>query len=207
MYKVSRFFTVAVAISAFLFAYSPRETERHFSGRFLTDPMLKPREMIGDMVITTGVENTIPFWILCSNTNEDNHSIRVDCGELSYDKLAIGHTFGVMDLIRQCINWEDYNWEMSLDGHPIDLKAFGVSDIVRPDLASSSSPVREVFRRVRLWNVVLVNPTRGMHRLQGQAQSPDGAATYTWVVNFTVAAPQLALSQSEDQFSLYRVLD
>lgn len=183
MYKVSRFFTVAVAISAFLFAYSPRETERHFSGRFLTDPMLKPREMIGDMVITTGVENTIPFWILCSNTNEDNHSIRVDCGELSYDKLAIGHTFGVMDLIRQCINWEDYNWEMSLDGHPIDLKAFGVSDIVRPDLASSSSPVREVFRRVRLWNVVLVNPTgvctgcRARHSLLMERRHTHGLLT------------------------------
>jgi tryptophan synthase alpha subunit len=74
---------------------------------------------------------------------------------------------------------------MSLDGHPIDLAAFGVSDYVYPDFAPKPSPVREVFKQARLWNVVLVNPTPGIHWLEGQAQSRDGEATYTWVVNFT----------------------
>jgi hypothetical protein len=92
-----------------------------------------------------------------------------------------------MNLIPQPINWEDLVWEMSVDGHPIDLEAFGVYDFVHPDLAPSPSPVREVFKMDRLWNVVLVNPTPGMHTVQGQVQ--DGAATYTWVVNFTVATP------------------
>jgi hypothetical protein len=194
MYKLSRFLAAATVISAFFFALSPSTIEKHFPRGFSTDPMLKPGAMIGDMVLTTGVEDTVPFWILCSSTKENDHSIRVDCGDLSFSKLAIGHTFGVMDLIRQCINWEDYNWKMSLDGNLIDLKTFGVTDIVRPSLAPSQSPVRESFKRVDLWNVVLVNPTPGMHRLQGQVQSPDEAETYTWVVNFTVATRWPSLS-------------
>jgi hypothetical protein len=194
MYMLSRFLAAATALSVFFFAFSQPEIGGYLPGGFLNDPMLTPGEMIGDMVLTTGVKNAVPFWILCSNTKENDHSIRVDCGELSYAELAIGHTFGVMDLIRQCINWEDYTWEMSVDGHSIDLKAFGVSDIVRPNLVSRTSPVHERIRQERLWNVVLVNPTPGIHKLQGQVQSLDGAETYTWVVNFTVASPLISLS-------------
>ena len=206
MNKLSRFLVVAIALSSFLVAFSQREIERHFSGRFLTYPMLQPGEKIDDMVITTGVEDALPLSAFCSATRENDHSIRVDCGELSLcANVAIGHTFGVMDLIPQSIGWEELLWEMSVDGHPIDLETFGVYDFVHPDLAPSPSPVREVFKVVRLWNVVLVNPTPGMHRLQGQAQPRDGAAAYTWVVNFTVATPlRPTLSQSQHQLSLYR---
>ena len=190
MNKLSRFLVVAIAISSFLVAFNQRGIGSYFSGRDLTDPMLKPGEKIDDMVITTGVEHAYPLSDFCSATRENDHSIRVDCGELSVcANLAIGHTFGVMDLIPRSIGWEELIWEMSVDGHPIDLEAFGVSDFVHPDLALSPSPVREVFKVGRLWNVVLVNPTPGMHRLEGQAQPRDGAAAYTWVVNFTVATP------------------
>ena len=196
MNKLSSFLVFATVISAFLFVFRQGEIESPFSGRYLTEPMLKPGEKIDDMAITTGVEDAFPLSAFCSATKENDHSIRVDCGELSVcANIAIGQTFGVMDLIYamnlipQPINWEELVWEMSVDGHPIDLEAFGVDDFVHPDLARSPSPVREVFKMERLWNVVLVNPTPGMHRVQGQAQTRDGAATYTWVVNFTVATP------------------
>ena len=100
-----------------------------------------------------------------------------------------GHTLGVMDLVDPSIGWDDLNWELSLDGHPIDLEAFGVYEFVHPDFPPSPSPVREVFRMFRVWDVVLVNPVPGTHQLQGQAQSPNAAEPYTWVVNFTVANP------------------
>jgi hypothetical protein len=153
-------------------------------GKSFTYPMLKPGEMIDDMVITTGVENAVPFWAFCSPKKVNDHSISADCGDLSYANLAIGHTFGVMDLVDPSIGWEELNWEMSLDGRPIDLAAFGVYDFVHPDFPSK--PLREVFRVLRVWDVVLVNPSLGTHRLQGQAQTPDRAETYTWVVDFTV---------------------
>jgi len=193
MNKLSKFLVVAIAVSAFLVAFSQREIVRNLSGRFLRYPMLQPGEKINDMVITTGVEDAYPLSAFCSATKENDHSIRVDCGELTFRaNISIGQTFGVMDLIHemnllpQPINWEELAWELSMDGHPIDLEAFGVYDLVHPDLAPSPSPICEVFKMERLWNVVLVNPTPGMHRIQGQAQ--DGAATYTWVVNFTVGA-------------------
>jgi len=157
--------------------------------------MLKPGEMIDGMVITTGVGNAIPFRATCSSTKENDHSIRVDCGELSYANLAIGHTFGVMDLMPQPIDWEELTWKLSLDGHPINLEAFGVYDFVHPDFPSK--PLSEVFRAQRAWDVVLVNPNPGTHRLQGQAQSRDGVEAYTWVVNFRVGTPlRLALCKA-----------
>jgi hypothetical protein len=189
MNKLSRFLVVATAISSFLFAFSQREIQSNLSGRFSTDPMLKPGKKIDDMLITTGVENAYPLSAFCSVTKENDQSIRVDCDELSFcANIAIGETFGVMDLIPQSIGWDELRWELSVDGHAIDLEAFGVNDFVHPGPASSPSPVREVFKVARDWNVVLVNPTPGMHTLRGQAQSLDGAETYTWVVNLPVAA-------------------
>jgi hypothetical protein len=190
MINISRFLVIVTVLSASLFAFTQREIERRFSGTFLTGSMLQPGETVDDMVITTGAEDAYPLWSLCSSTKENDHSIRVDCRELALcANVAIGHTFGVMDLIPPSMDWEELSWEMSVDGHPIDLQAFGVHDLAHPYLAPSPSPVREVFNVARLWNVVLANPTPGVHRLQGQAQSRDGAEAYTWVVNFTVATP------------------
>src|SRR5215211_5462036 len=196
MNKLSRFLVIATAISSFLFVFSQEEIERHFSGSFSTYPMLKPGEKIADMVITTGVERAYPLSAFCSATKENDHSIRVDCGELSVcANVAIGQTFGVTDLIPASIDRENLTWEMSVDRHPISLEAFGVYDFVHPDLVLNPSTGRELFKVGRLWNVVLVNPTPGTHTLRGQAQPRDGAAPYTWVVNFTVATPsRLALS-------------
>lgn len=189
MNKLSRFLVVVTAISSFLFAFSQRGIERNLSARYFTDALLKPGEKIDDMVITTGVEDAYPLSAFCSATKENDQSIRVDCRELSFcANIAVGHTFGVMDLIPPSMGWDELIWKLSVDGHPIDLEAFGVYDFVHPDLAPSPSPVREVFKMERLWNVVLVNPTPGMHTLRGQAQSLDGAETYTWVVNLPVAA-------------------
>jgi hypothetical protein len=150
------------------------------------------------MVITTGIKDAFPLWAICSPKKVNDHSISADCGEISYNNLAIGHTLGVMDLVDPSIDWEELNWEMSLDGHPIDLKAFGVYEFLHPDFPSK--PLGEVFRVIRVWDVVLVNPTPGTHTVQGQAQSPDGAETYTWVVDFTFGpSEEPALTHSSRQ--------
>lgn len=194
MNKLSRFLVLAIAVASFHIAFSQREIDRHLSASFLPYPMLKPGEKIDDMVITTGVEHALPLSAFCSATQENDHSIRVDCVEPAVcANLAIGDTFGVMNLIPSSISWKELNWEMSVDGYPIDLEAFGVSNFVYPDLAPRPSPIREVFKSSRLWNVILINPTPGTHKLQGQAKSPDGKAAYTWVVNFTVPSSRRGL--------------
>lgn len=185
MNKFLSILVVAMIIPPYLFSCTQQGITWNTWGNSFTYPMLKPGDVIVDMVITTGVENAFPLWAVCAPKKVDDRSIIADCGDLSYDNLAIGHTLGVMDLVDPTIDWEELNWEMSLDGHPIDLQAFGVYDFVHPDFPSK--PLGEVFRILRVWDVVLENPTPGMHRIDGQVQ--DGDATYTWAINFTIPAP------------------
>ena len=187
MNKFLNILVTAMIIPPFLFSCTQKGLEWNTFGKSFMYPMIKPGEKIDDMVVTTGVQDAFPLWAVCAPEKVNDRSIRADCGELSYDNLVIGHTLGVMDLIDPSIDWEGLNWKMSLDGHPIDLEAFGVHDFVHPDFPSK--PLGEVFRVLRVWDVVLENPNPGIHRLRGQAQSPNGAETYTWVVDFTVTRP------------------
>ena len=185
MNKFLSILVIALIVPPTLFSCTQRGIELNTWGNPFVYPMLEPGDKIVDMAVTTGAEDAFPLWSICAPKKMDDHSIIADCGELSYDNLMIGHTLGVMDLVDPSIDWEELNWEMFVDGHSIDLEAFGVYDFVHPDFPSK--PLGEVFRVVRVWDVVLENPTPGMHRIYGQAQ--DGNTTYTWVVNFTVPAP------------------
>lgn len=187
MNKFLSILVIALIIPPPLFSCTQRGIEWNTFGTSFTYPMLQPGDKISDMVITTGIEDAFPLWAVCSPKKVNDHSIIADCGELSYDNLAIGHTLGVMDLVAPSIKWEDLNWEMFVDGNPIDLSAFGAYEFVHPDIPSKPSPFREVFKQLRVWDVVLVNPTLGMHRIDGQVQNGD--ATYTWAINFTIPAP------------------
>lgn len=185
MKKLSRILIVALAISAFLLACSPRGTIADLPGRQRSNPMLQPGDMIGDMLVTTGVEQALPLWNICSSTAQTEYAIHMNCGELPSANIAIGYPFGVGDFM----NWDAFHWELSVDGHLLNLQAFGVQDLTYWDLAPHPSPVREVFRWYRLWSVVLADPTPGNHEVQGKAWSDDGEVTYTWVVDFTVTRP------------------
>jgi len=148
------------------------------------DPMLKPGDQIDGMVITTGVADAPPLWAFCSPAPENIDRFTVNCLVPFLPKLAVGHTFGLADPALQTLDWSALTWELYLDGHALDVEAFGMYDFVLPDLASPPSPIREVFRQIKAWDVVLMNPTLGLHTLQGVART--GANTYTWAVNFTV---------------------
>jgi hypothetical protein len=156
---------------------------------FSVAPLLEPEDKIDTMVITTGAEAATPLWRFCSPTIKNDHLITADCGDVSSSKLAIGHTFGVMDLVSEGSDWSDLKWELYLDGHRIDLNAFGTYSFVHPDLALNPAPIsQEVFRSVRVWNVILENPTAGPHVVYGHVHS--GNETYTWIVNFIVTATE-----------------
>ena len=188
MNKLSKILAVAIFACAFLFAFSQQGIGSYFSGKNIAASALKPGEKVNDMVIATGVENAYPLSAFCKPVKENAHSIRMDCDVLSIRaNIAVGDTSAMMDLIPSTMDWNELVWEMSVDGHPIDLEAFGIYEVVRPYMTTKPSPVREAFKWFRLWDVVLVNPTPGGHTVQGQAQSQDGTETYTWAVNFTVA--------------------
>jgi hypothetical protein len=186
MNKFLKLFLVIAFLPSFLAGCNQPGIQSQTIHRPMAYSVLKPGEKVSDMVIKTGTENAAPLWAFCSQTIENDHLITADCGELSYSELAIGHTFGVMDLVPAHVQWEELSWRLAVDGWAVDLEAFGTYDFVHPELALSPSPVREVFRSIRVWDVVLVHPKPGAHKLLGQASSEEG--TYTWVVNFAVTA-------------------
>lgn len=148
-------------------------------------PMLKPGDRIDEMNITTGADQAVPLWAFCLPIVESDRRIMVNCSEISsYPRLAVGHTFGLMDLVPPSLDWSELTWELYLDEQQVDLGAFGTYDFVHPDLALSPSPIREVFRKVTVWDIVLVNPTPGVHILQGIAKVEN--EIYIWVANFAI---------------------
>ena len=110
----------------------------------------------------------------------------MDCHVPPLSTLAIGRPFEKADQALQVLDWSEMNWELYLDERPVDLEAFGVCTYFIPDLAPHPSPVREIFRQMKTWDVVLTNLSPGMHTLHGTARTDTN--TYTWVVNFTVKA-------------------
>lgn len=153
-------------------------------GQSANNRTLKPGDEIDGMIVTTGVVEAPPLWAFCSPVLEDEGVLHVDCHVPSVSKLAIGHPFEGTDQALQSLDWSEKTWQLSLDGYPLDLEAFGVYTYVVPDLAPSPSPIREVFRQNKAWDVVLVNPTVGAHTLRGMAHTE--VDTYLWTMNFMV---------------------
>lgn len=151
------------------------------------EPMLEPGDRIGGMIITTGVASAAPLWAFCRPGPENDGVVTADCHVPALSRLAIGHPFDWADPTLQALDWSALSWEMYLDGQLVNLEAFGIYHYAKPDLARPPSPFREVFRQMKVWNVVLVNPTSGRHTLHGSARAGGGA--YTWAVNFTIEAP------------------
>jgi hypothetical protein len=145
---------------------------------------LKPGDEINGMIVTTGAAEVPPLLAFCSPAQEKEGITTVDCHVPLVSRLAIGHPFEGPDQALQTLHWSARTWQLSLDRHPLDLDAFGFYTYVVPDLAPGPSPVREVFRQKKAWDVVLVHPTPGLHTLRGTART--GNNTFAWVVNFTV---------------------
>ena len=172
-------FTLGLMMAVVMLAYQP-------VSQSADDGMLKPGDEIDGMVLTTGVAEAAPLWAFCSPTLENDSVTRVECQVPQLSKLAIGHPFGGAEQALQALDWSTLTWELSLDEGSLDLEAFGIHHYVIPDLASPPSPIREVFRKKQAWDVVLTNPTPGLHTLHGMARA--GTNTYSWIVNFTVEA-------------------
>jgi hypothetical protein len=150
-------------------------------------PMLRPGDTIDEMVITTGAAEASPLWVYCSAPLESTQVTTVDCDIPQLPKLAIGYIFGLNEEDLQSLDWATKAWKLYVDDHPIDLGAFGTYDFAVPGLANHPSQVREVFRKMTVWDIVLENPKPGRYTLRGLTQVR--ANTYTWLVNLTVAVP------------------
>ena len=158
-------------------------------GQFAGDRLLKPGDQIDGMVITTGTAKAPPLWAFCSPAQENKGVITVDCHVPLLSKLAIGYPFDGAEQALQTLDWSTLSWELAIDGQAVNLEAFGTYDYVIPDLAPHPSPIREIFRQMKVWDIVLTNLTPGMHTLHAIAST--GTNAYIWTANFAVE-PSLA---------------
>ena len=157
-------------------------------GQSMVTSMLKPGDEIDSMVITTGSAKAPPLWAFCSLIQQRGNAITSHCNvPPMLPTLAIGHVFMVADEALTDLDWSEFTWKLLVDEQPIDLDRFGTYHFTMPTMSANPSPVREVFKTITAWDVVLTNLNPGAHMVQGLAQCETD--TYTWIVNLRIEAP------------------
>jgi hypothetical protein len=106
------------------------------------------------------------------------------CSVPTTSNLPIGQVFMLADYGLNSLNRSEITWDMAVDDQPLDLGAFGTIRYVIPDMPSSPSSIKEVFRIVEAWDVVLTDLSPGEHIVTGHALY--GTNIYTWVLHVSI---------------------
>jgi hypothetical protein len=150
--------------------------------------MLKPGDSIHGMILTQGTADATPLWAFCSSPQQNEQMIAAECHIPLSTKLAIGQIFFPTDKKLTELDWSEFTWELSIDGRSLDLDTFGKYDYVMPTLSHPPCPVREVFVKFTVWDVVLTDLKLGAYTMHGQAQADTD--TYTWIIHLIIEPPE-----------------
>lgn len=145
--------------------------------------LLKIGDKIDGMTLTNGAAQVPALWFFCAS-QAGGHITTADCRVPRLPALAIGDAFLATDEVLRETEWSDLTWELSFDGQVVDLDDFGTYDYVVPTMAPHPSPVREVFMRFTVWDVVLTDLKPGIHTLRGVVVA--NAEEYSWIVNISI---------------------
>jgi hypothetical protein len=151
--------------------------------------MVRPSDKIGGMRVNRyGHTDAELIWDYCSDGMPDEPGLQTtECKVPMVSELFIGlGVFGADKTQRDAL-WEARTWELTIDGYPVDLKAFNIADFDRE---------REGRHyEYRVWRIRLRNLTGGKHTLHyvmhvnrevdGDPSSQSPGA-YELVVNFVV---------------------
>jgi hypothetical protein len=154
------------------------------AGQPLQAAMVGSGDSINGMSLATGAADAPPLWAYCSPLPENTHVRTFHCNAPAWQTLAVGNLFLITDAALLNRNGSDFVWELAIDDTIVDLESFGTFDYVMPAMASSPSPVREVFAKVTDWNLVTTNLNPGEHTLSLRAQSES--ESYMWLVQLVV---------------------
>ncbi len=139
---------------------------------------LKPGDKIGDMTITNEWESgVLNFNEICSFeelTLDDTCEIPASITKFGISRAWAEDTQEALDLA-----WSSSKWEMTFDGHKVDLEPFGTFDM---ELGG---------QKVRAWNVYIVNPAPGKHevRYDFNIENTMERGNHNTTFIFTVMAP------------------
>ncbi len=120
--------------------------------------LLKPGDRIGDMVVTNSEQaGETVLWLYC-----ENNGVSPDdpCKLNSAKRVVVGAGWPAIDQPHVEQNWPGLQQQLFIDGHQIDLPAFGTFD---DDYSGSDSGGNKLTGRVRRWNVVLEHVAPGVH--------------------------------------------
>ena len=146
-------------------------------------PMLREGEELNGMTITTGSEGAIPLEIFCNFDMGEEVTETIDCQVPALPELAIGHMIGVTGWTQQQ-DPANLDWDVYLDGYLLDLDTFQDQTDIDPAFLSAPAAIREVSMQRNAWDIVLIDPTFGMHTLRTTVQ--DHSVIYDRVVNFMI---------------------
>lgn len=155
---------------------------------------LEKGDKLNGMVLTSGTVDALPLEAFCIFDIDEEVTTTIDCQVPPLQKLAIGHMIGVTGRAFQDLDWSEIDWQIYLDGYLLDLDTFDEQAYVQPEIPTSPSPIREVFKQRKTWDIVLINPTFGLHTLVCTAKT--NSVVYKWVVNFEImSTPSLIMTQ------------
>lgn len=141
-------------------------------------------DKLNGMVVTSGMADAPPLEAFCIFDVDEEVTTTIDCQVPALPKLAIGHMIGVTGRAFQEMDWSEIDWQVYLDGYLLDLDTFDKQSYAEPEIPSAPTPIREVFRQRKTWDIVLINPTFGLHTLLCTAKT--NSVVYNWVVNFMI---------------------
>jgi len=150
--------------------------------------MIRPSQKIGPMWVNRyGHSNAQFIWDFCDDSMTASPGIQVtDCIVPDMDELFIGYGVRGVDKNQRDALWEARTWELTIDGHPVDLPAFNILDFQWEQ--------EETLYEYRIWRVRLRKIPEGQHTLhyvmrvlQEIASDPDAKSpgVYELIVNFT----------------------
>lgn len=141
-----------------------------------------PGEAIERMTLVSGTSSQadLTLFDFCDSDSGTDADVSFSCRVRRVRRLFIGwgaHRPTRKELQR---DWQHMRWNLWVDGHPVDLPAFGTADRTGwtpfPDIGGEDDIRRE-------WKVILVGATPGKHTLKYRTRSPQTAdGVWTFVV-------------------------
>jgi hypothetical protein len=138
---------------------------------------INPGDKIGDFLITTADGEDVVFvsQLHCpydSNTStescEQPVGTKVNVSQGIYADPSIGKTLDAL--------WSEQTHEMTIEGRPVNLQAFGSVDFSHPMVGT-----------VRVWNVVIVGDQPGT--ITAQSKGVVGGEAWKYTAALTFSAP------------------
>jgi hypothetical protein len=140
-----------------------------------TGKAIEPGDRIGNVTVTKGEgEDILYLWNgQCIGQSDVEDSCKADVGAKANVSVGVydeTHT-GKLDSL-----WAEHTYEMSLEGRPVNLQAFGSIDVPHP-----------LVLTLRAWNVVLIADTPG--QVTVHSKGVVHGEPFTQTVTYTFSAP------------------